>query len=189
MSHYALAMADGQQADELAAKAAETVRRVIAEAEARAAEIVREANEEAARIRDGAESDASRAREQAEADARAQIEAARRALDELGGSLAAAVSSATPGGEPLAAQEAEPMSPEVPEPPVSPPATEPEPPAPEDAASTPDDGGGDAAERLVAMKLAVEGKDPAAIEAELIERFGPGDRADLLHEVLGRISR
>ncbi len=30
------------------------------------------------------------------------------------------------------------------------------------------------------MKLAVDGKDPAAIEAELIERFGPGDRSALL---------
>jgi hypothetical protein len=39
------------------------------------------------------------------------------------------------------------------------------------------------------MKLAVDGKDPAAIEAELIEKFGPGDRTELLKDVLARISR
>jgi hypothetical protein len=39
------------------------------------------------------------------------------------------------------------------------------------------------------MKLAVEGKDPAAIEAELIERFGPGDRSELLREVVTRAGR
>jgi hypothetical protein len=41
----------------------------------------------------------------------------------------------------------------------------------------------------VAMKLAVDGKDPAAIEAELIEKFGPGDRTELLKEVLSRLPR
>ena len=49
--------------------------------------------------------------------------------------------------------------------------------------------GDDAAERLVAMKLAVEGKDPAAIEAELVERFGPGDRSALLRDVISRVER
>ena len=39
------------------------------------------------------------------------------------------------------------------------------------------------------MKLAVEGKDPAAIEAELIERFGPGDRTALLQDVVSRAAR
>jgi hypothetical protein len=36
------------------------------------------------------------------------------------------------------------------------------------------------------MKLAVEGKDSAAIEAELIEKFGPGDRSELLRDVVSR---
>jgi hypothetical protein len=58
--------------DELAERAAERVREVIAEAERRAGEIVREAEDEAARVR-----------ERAEADARQRIERARKALDEL----------------------------------------------------------------------------------------------------------
>jgi hypothetical protein len=75
--------------------------------------------------------------------------------------------------------------PGAPETPVSPPAPEPQSPEPEQAAEN----GDDAAERLVAMKLAVDGKDPAAIEAELIEKFGPGDRTELLKEVLSRLPR
>jgi hypothetical protein len=176
-------MADGQGADQLAAQAAEAVRRVIADAEARAEQILREAEAEAARIREQAEADSGQIRERAEADARAQIEAARKALDELGGSLAAAVSAATPGAESQGPQaEAEPT--------ITPPAEQPEGAAPgvEAAPGNGDDAAeaDDAAVRLVAMKLAVEGMDPAAIEAELIERFGPGDRTELLKEVISR---
>ena len=74
---------------------------------------------------------------------------------------------------------------------ATPPATEETPPAEEtpSAEAPAADNGDDAAERLVAMKLAVEGKDPAAIEAELIERFGPGDRSELLREVVSRAAR
>ena len=150
--------------------------------------------------------DAARARGRAEADARAQIEAAKRALDELGGTLAAAASAAVPGAEtepqpteteeetdpgphpdpqPQPAEpEGEPAeSPGAPEAPVSPPSEE-----SATVESTPT-GNGDAAERLVAMKLAVDGMDPAGIEAELIERFGPGDRSELLREVVSRAGR
>jgi hypothetical protein len=49
--------------------------------------------------------------------------------------------------------------------------------------------GEDTAERLVAMKLAVEGEDPVAIEATLVEKFGPGDRSALLKDVLARARR
>lgn len=165
-------MSDGR-ADELAGKVADSVRQVIAEAEQRAAEIIREA-----------EADAAKIRERAEADARGQIEAAKRALDELGGTLVAAASEAlpiaeTPEPEPDPTPEAEPE-----------PAPEPETPgAPEAPISPPAGNGEDAAERLVAMKLAVDGKDPAAIEAELIERFGPGDRTALLQDVVSRAAR
>jgi hypothetical protein len=161
-------MSSGQHADDLAAKAADAVRRVVADAEERAAEILREAKSEAAKVRQEAEADAGRIRERAEADARGQIEAAKRALDELGGTLVAAASEAIPKAE-----EPEPESQPEPEP-------EPEAPA---SATKPN---GDDAERLVAMKLAVEGKDPAAIEAELIEKFGPGDRSSLLRDVISR---
>jgi hypothetical protein len=169
-------MSAGQHANELAAQAAETVRRVVAEAEERAAEILREAEAKAASIREQAEADASRIRERAETEARDRIEAAKRALDELGGSLLAAGSRAMPGAE------TEPQETE----------TEEERPASETPSAEPGATGGngdDAAERLVAMKLAVEGKDPAAIEAELIERFGPGDRSALLRDVISRVAR
>jgi cell division septum initiation protein DivIVA len=172
----------GQHADDLAAQAAETVRRVVAEADDRAAEILREAETRAASVREAAEADASRIRERAEADARGQIEAAKRALDELGGTLVAAATEAIPKAEtpkpqpepePDTEPQPEPESPGAPEAPISPPA----------AAN-----GADAAERLVAMKLAVDGQDRAAIEAQLIERFGAGDRSALLDDVLSRVA-
>ena len=117
----------------------------------------------------------------ARADARAQIEAAKRALDELGGTLVAAASEAIP--------KAETPEPE-PEPPSRSPSPRPESPgAPEAPISPPPGNGDDAAERLVAMKLAVEGRDRAAIEAELSERFGASDRSALLDDVLSRAAR
>ena len=188
-------MADGRNAEELAAQVVEAVRRVLAEADEKAAEIVREAEAKAASIREQAEAEASHALERAEADARGQIEAAKRALDELGGSLAAAASTPipkaeAPPGEPDPKSEPAPEAPGepsgAPETPVSPPTEEPESPEPEGEATAES---GDAAQRLVAMKLAVDGKDPAAIEAELIEKFGPGDRTELLKEVLDRVAR
>jgi hypothetical protein len=180
-------MSSGQHADDLAAKAAEAVRRVVAEAEDRAAEILRDAEAKAGTIREQAEAEAKQIRERAEADARGQIEAAKRALDELGGTLVAAATEAIPKSE---TPDPEPQPEPDPEPEPAPepePEPEPESPgAPEAPVSPPADNGGDAAERLVAMKLAVEGKDPAAIEAELIERFGPGDRSSLLRDVVSR---
>jgi outer membrane biosynthesis protein TonB len=183
---------EGQHADDLAAQAAEAVRRVIADAEERAAEIIRDAEAKAASIREQAEAEASGIRERGESDARAQIEAAKRALDELGGTLVAAASEAipkseTPEPEPEPTPEPEPEPAPEPEPEMDP---EPESPsAPEAPVSPPANNSGDAAERLVAMKLAVEGKDPAAIEAELIEKFGPGDRSELLRDVVSRATR
>ncbi len=176
-------MSDGRHADDLAAQAAEAVRRVISEAEDRAAEILRDAEAKAVSLRDQAQAEATRIRERAEADARGQIEAAKRALDELGGTLVAAATEAIPKSEtpepepepeldPEPAPEPEPESPGAPEAPVSPPASD----------------GDDAAERLVAMKLAVDGQNRAAIEAQLSERFGAGDRSALLDDVLSRVA-
>jgi hypothetical protein len=183
-------MSPGQHADELAAQAGAAVRRVVAVAEERAAEILREAEGEASKIRERAEAEASQIRERAETDARGQIEAAKRALDELGGTLVAAASEAIPKAETPAPEPQPEPTPEPepePEPELDP---EPEAPgAPEAPVSPPAANGGDAAERLVAMKLAVEGKDPAAIEAELIEKFGPGDRSELLRDVVSRATR
>jgi hypothetical protein len=188
-------MGDGH-ADELAAKAADAVRGVIAEAEAKAVEILRNAEDEAASIRDRAQAEAGQVRARAEADARGQIEAAKRALDELGGTLVAAASEAIPTAEtpePDPDAEPEPQPEPGPDPDPAPeqePDSTPESPgAPEAPISPPAANGDDAAERLVAMKLAVEGTDPAVIESELVERFGPGDRSALLRDVLSRVAR
>ncbi|HEY7267058.1 MAG TPA: hypothetical protein VH501_05135, partial [Solirubrobacterales bacterium] len=151
----------------------------------------RDAEAKAASVREQAEAEAAQIRERAEGDARAQIEAAKRALDELGGTLTAAVSSALPKAE----AEPQPTETEEEQPPAPEPDTEPQPPAaPEAPTSPPADAtparnGDDAAERLVAMKLAVEGKDRAAIEAELTEKFGSADRSALLDDVLSRATR
>ena len=39
------------------------------------------------------------------------------------------------------------------------------------------------------MKCAVDGQTRAAIEAELLEKFGAGDRSALLDDVLARVAR
>jgi hypothetical protein len=179
-------MSAGQHADDLAREAAEAVRRVLADAEKRAAEITRQAEAEAASVRERAEAEAVQIRERAEADARGQIEAAKRALDELGGTLVAAATEAIPQAE-TPEPEPEPEPQPEPEPEPQPEPETPEPPgAPETPVSPPAANGNDAAERLVAMKLAVDGKDRSTIEAELAERFGAADRSALLDDVLSR---
>ena len=188
MPYYASDMSSGGHSDDLAAKAADAVRGIVAEAEDRAAEIVRDADAKAAGIREQAEAEAKRIRERAEADARGQIEAAKRALDELGGTLVAAASEAIPKAETHEPDsgptpEPEPEPDPKPEQPAEPPGS------PETPVSPPPANGDDAAERLVAMKLAVEGRDRAAIEAELSERFGASDRSALLDDVLSRAAR
>jgi hypothetical protein len=172
-------MAARPDADQLAAQAAEAVKQVIAEAESRAAEIIRDAEAKAASIREQAEAEAVQVRERAEGDARAQIEAAKRALDELGGTLAAAASATIPNAE------SEPSETETDKERPSGPHPDPEP----EQATAPTENGDDAAERLVAMKLAVDGQDRAAIEAELVDKFGPRDRSALLDDVLTRVAR
>jgi hypothetical protein len=160
-------VSESNRAEELAGQAAEAVRRVVAEAEAKAEEIVRDAEAEAKRIRD-----------EAEAEARERIERARRALSELAGE--------TP--EPGPAPDPEPAPEPQPNPqpqPVPTPDPEPPPQGPTAAGAN----GDDAAARLVAMKLAVDGKGREEIEAELSARFGPGDRSGLLDDVLSRAGR
>ncbi len=188
MPYYASDMSSGGQSDDLAAKVADAVRGIVAEAEDRAAEIVRDADAKAAGIREQAEAEAKRIRERAEADARGQIEAAKRALDELGGTLVAAASEAIPKAE-TAEPETEPTPEPETEPDPKPEQPAEQPGSPETPVSPPPANGDDAAERLVAMKLAVDGRDRAAIEAELSERFGASDRSALLDDVLSRVAR
>jgi hypothetical protein len=160
-------VSESNRAEELAGQAAEAVRRTVAEAEEQAEQIVREAEAEAKRIRD-----------EAEAEARERIDRARRALSELAGE--------TP--EPGPAPDPEPAPEPQPDPqpqPIPTPDPEPPPQGPTAAGAN----GDDAAARLVAMKLAVDGKGREEIEAELSARFGPGDRSGLLDDVLSRARR
>jgi outer membrane biosynthesis protein TonB len=174
------AVSESNRADELAGQAAEAVRRTVAEAEEKAAGIVREAEAAAKRIRDEVEAEAKRIRDEAESEARERIERARRALSELAGE--------TPPPRPDPAPEPSPQPDPQPEPAPEPqpePVPDPVPPEPTAAGAN----GDDAAARLVAMKLAVDGKGRAEIEAELSQRFGPGDRSGLLDDVLARAGR
>src|SRR5215510_3934825 len=98
------AMTPPKDAEQLASEAADAVRGILAQAEEQAAGIIRDAEAKAASVRDKAEADAAGIRERGESEARAQIEAAKRALDELGGTLAAAATSALPKSEPEPAQ-------------------------------------------------------------------------------------
>jgi hypothetical protein len=156
--------------DELAQRAAESVRQVIAEAEKRATEIVRAAEREAEGIR-----------ARAEAEARDQVEGARRALAELTAQFGTG-GAAAPAGAP------EPPPPPPSPPPPAPEAAQPPPaPAPEPA---PESSSGDIqAARLVAMKMALDGASREEIEAELARSYSLGDRAALVDEVLAKAGK
>jgi hypothetical protein len=123
--------------------------------------------------------------------------AAERARSELDGLIVQVEALRTdleslPGPEPVP----EPTPPAVPEPtpptdpePVPPPEVPPPPaPAPDPPAAQAS-ANGDQAARLVAMKLAIDGSSREQIEAELSTKFGSGDRAGLLDEVLARAGR
>jgi hypothetical protein len=156
-------------AEQLAQQAADRVRDVVSSAERRASEIVRDAEAEAARIR-----------ESAEADAADRIEKAKATLRELAGE--------TPG-PPAPGPPSDPMPEPAPEPPAPAPDPVPAPtpdPAPPQIVTEPSVNGNDAAARLAAMKLALDGKGRDEIAAQLEAKFGPGDRGALLDDVLSR---
>jgi hypothetical protein len=165
-------------AEEMANQAADRVREVIADAEQRAAEIVKAAESEAAGIR-----------ERAEADARERIERARAALSDPAGGDGEAPPAAAHAAEPL--------------PGVGAAATEPLPtvadagPPEAEVVGAPtshdhpgvragNGGGDDAAVRLMAMQMALEGKSREQISTELESKFGSADRSALLDDVLAR---
>jgi cell division septum initiation protein DivIVA len=176
-------VSESKGAEELAAKAAETIRSTLAEAEAKAERIIGDAEAERKRILD-----------RAEAEARERIDSATRALEELRSKLAevgSAPVSSPSETEPAASQPAA-SQPAPSEPEPEPLRAEPEVPttAPTETHPAPESGNGDdAAARLVAMKLAVDGKGREEIEEELTQRFGPGDRSALLDDVLTRAGR
>ncbi len=162
-------------AEELVRKAGETVRAVLDDAQRRAEEILSEAREQADRVRAEAEEAASRVRAEAEAQAQKRVEDVRSALDQLHGSLGG--DRGSDGVAPESEVEPGPVTVPEPEPPATPepmpePAPEPMPvPTPEPAPPPGETdrpaaaGGADAAERrsddaaarLVAMKLALDG--------------------------------
>jgi hypothetical protein len=157
-------------AEQFAEQAAARVREVIADAERLADEIIERAEQEASHIRD-----------RAEGEAREKLDRARRALSELAGE--------TPDPRPPAPTPEPPTPRPDPTPPVEP---TPQPPSAVDGAATPPastGNGDDSAARLVAMKMALDGRDREAIAAELDSKFGSSDRAALLDDVLARAGR
>lgn len=128
--------------------------------------LIADAERKAAEIIGRAEQEADQIRERAESEAREKLERARRALAELAGD-----------GAP---QPPDPPSAEAPDP-------RPPMPTPEPAADS--NGGDDSAARLVAMKMALDGKARDEISSELDSRFGASDRSGLLDDVLARAGR
>lgn len=178
---------------------ADRVREIVADAERHAQGVVGNAEERAAKIVSDAEADAARIRDEAEAQASERIERAQAALRELAGETPP---PPTPTPDPM---------PDPPGPDPEPPAPTPDPgppgpPAPgphisaddETSAQPPSDADGaaevpaasgngdDAAARLTAMKMALDGAGRDEIEAELASKFGARDRSSLLDDVLAR---
>ena len=174
----------GVNVEEIAQQAADRVRELIADAERRASEIVREAEDQATRIR-----------ARAETDARKRLDEVKRALSELEGAL-----GSSPGAEvepgPVVVPEPSPPSTPEPQPPPTPEPTptvvpEPEPPPDEGTPPSPEppsNGPGDeAAARLVAMKMALEGASRDEVERRLDDSYALADPAALVDDVFSRV--
>jgi len=146
--------------EELAQRAADRVREVIADAERRAAEIVREAEADAERIRAAARAETP--------DPQPPSPVPEPPVPHP---------DPTPPGDPV-------PSPPAPEPAPAPPS--PPNPEPTPGMSTNGSTAADAAVRLEAMRLALEGTDAAEIAAALDSRFGAADRGTLIDDVIGR---
>jgi vacuolar-type H+-ATPase subunit H len=164
-----------KEADELASKTAEAVGGLISEADARAGEIIRDAQTKARRLADyteaqaearameivrEAEIDAAHIRGRADRDARKRIEAARRALDEFWRTFDAESSD---------------------------PSADSESPLGRPGLRSLGQPSAKARSRLLAAKLALDGKSRMEIEAEIAPKLGVPDRTALLDDVLGRV--
>lgn len=205
-------------AEDLARRAAETVREAIDTATRRAEEILAGAEQDAERIRARAEADASERIERAQeavdrllrqAD---ELRAAVTALGEVGeapvtGEALAPEVDPTPATvpEPGPAREPEPQPPPTPEP-EPPPTPEPRPPEVPEPSPPRDDrpstedlveqlrGGGsrtadEAGARLVAMKLALDGKSREEVERHLSEQYELEDPGRILDDVYARVGK
>jgi outer membrane biosynthesis protein TonB len=195
-------------AEDLIKQTADTVRSALDEAQRRAQEIVSEAETQAERIRSEAEETAGRIRAEAEAQAKRRLEDVRSALDQLQGRLAsspdghAGRGDAGTGLDEAPGREAEvdpgPVTVPEPEPPATPepmpepapepaPAPVPEPMPPPDETDAPSaTPSNDAAARLVAMKLALDGASREDARKQLAADYDVADLDVLLDEVYSR---
>jgi hypothetical protein len=158
--------------EELVKEVTDRVREAIEVAEKRATEIVRRAEKEAQRIRAEAEAAASR-----------RLDEVQKALDDLKGRLSgAARSEVTPG--PVTVPEPAPPATPDPGPEPAPPPDETDPPSP-----GPENGGGgqEAAARLVAMKLALDGTAREEARRQLATDYDLADLDALLEDVYSRV--
>ena len=193
-------------AEELIRQAADNVRSALDEAQRRAQEIVEEAQAQAERVRAEAQEAASRIRAEAEAQAQRRLEDVRSALDQLQGGLSSSPdghrgrSGASAGGDEVGEAEVDPGPVTVPEPgppatpepmpepgpePVPEPVPEPTPPPNETdpPSATPSN---DAAARLVAMKLALDGTSRKDAREQLAADYDVADLDVLLDEVYSK---
>jgi outer membrane biosynthesis protein TonB len=198
---------DAKKAQKLVDQVAENVRQAIDEAQQQAQEIVSGAEAQAEKVRAEAQrlrSEAERIRADAEAEASRRLDEVQSALADLRGRLSGEVE---PGPvtvpEPEPPQTPEPMPDPTPEPtpervPEPMPEPTPEPTPPPETPQTPEpvssaNGGeavasdDDAAVRLVAMKLALDGTSREAAKEQLAAEYDVADLDALLDEVYSRV--
>jgi outer membrane biosynthesis protein TonB len=189
-------------AKKLVDQVAQSVREAIDEAQQQADEIVKEAEAQAKKVR----AEAERIRADAEADARRRLDEVQTALKDLQGRLSGKPSSEVNPGpvtvpEPTPEPVPEPTPDPVPEPtpepvpePTPDPVPEPTPPveipASQTAKANGDAGGGDdAAARLVAMKLALDGTSRDDAREQLAAEYEVADLDGLLDDVYSKAGK
>jgi len=123
-----------------------------------------------------------------------QVEALRASLETVAETPAPPTPAPDPGPPTPPDPDPAPTPPPVPEPTPPPipeptPPVEPEPTPPPEISAPKTGSGDDSTARLVAMKLAVDGRSREEIAAELDTKFGPADRAAVLDDVLARAGR
>jgi hypothetical protein len=196
--------------EKLIREATDAVRGALDDAQRRADEIVAEAKAQAERVRGEAEEAAKRIRAGAEVQAERRLEEVRGALDQLQGRLSRTDepgSKPADGQEPQSEVEPAPVTVPEPEPPATPepmpdpapepaPVTVPEPTPPpgetDRPAAAPANGeraGDDAAARLVAMKLALDGSSREKAREQLAADYDVADLDALLDEVYAKAGR
>lgn len=207
-----------KQAESFAKQAADRVREAVEAAEGEAREIVARAEREAERIRGAAEAEARQRLEQAQEAVERLARQADEVRSALSSEVPGPEVDPTPATvpEPEPAREPEPTPPATPEPE---PPSEPEPQpveVPEPSPPQPGSSGGDGPSteqlieelkgggpspaagnsqpdeqgaRLVAMKMALEGKPREEVERHLAESHAIADPAPLLDEVYSRVGK